>query len=247
MNPVLESLHTRKSVRVFTAEPILQEVKKSILLAAAQAPTAGNQQLYTILDITDPMLKAQLAETCDQQPFIAQAPLVLLFCADTLKWYDAYAACDCAPRAPGPGDLMLAMADAVIAAQNAVTAAWSLGVGSCYIGDILENVEEQRALLHLPEQVVPAAMLVFGYPTEQQLRRTKPARVPLAQTVQENRYTRRDGDATARAAAAGEAKPYREWMQAFCTRKYHSDFALEMNRSAEVWLRPFLRETEERP
>ncbi len=245
MNLVLENLNTRKSLRAFTAEPIPQDVKTSILHAAAQAPTAGNQQLYTILDITDPALKAQLAETCDHQPFIAEAPLVLLFCADTLKWYDAYAACGCAPRAPGPGDLLLAVADAVIAAQNAVTAAWSLGVGSCYIGDILENAEVQRELLGLPEQVVPAAMLVFGYPTEQQLRRAKPQRIPLTETVQENRYIRRDGDTSARAAAVSSKTPYQEWMQAFCARKYHSDFALEMNRSAEVWLRPFLRETEE--
>jgi nitroreductase len=248
MNPVLENLHTRKSVRVFTAEPIPQEAKNSILLAAAQAPTAGNQQLYTILDITDPTLKARLSETCDHQPFIAEAPLVLLFCADTLKWYDAYAACGCTPRAPGCGDLLLAVADAVIAAQNAVTAAWSLGIGSCYIGDIIENAEEQRALLGLPQQVVPAAMLVFGYPTAQQLNRNKPARVPLAEIVQENGYVRRDGGATARAvAAASGTTSYQDWMQAFCARKYHSDFALEMNRSAGVWLRPFLPETEEHP
>ena len=49
----------------------------------------------------------------------------------------------CDPRRPGEGDLLLATADAAIAAQNAVTAAWSLGIGSCYIGDVMENCEKQ--------------------------------------------------------------------------------------------------------
>lgn len=61
------------------------------------------------------------------------------------------------PRKPDVGDLMLAVSDAVIAAQNAVVAAESFGIGSCYIGDIIENYEEQRRLLQLPEYVFPAA------------------------------------------------------------------------------------------
>ena len=161
MNEVLSQLHARKSVRAFLDRPISPEARRAILEAACAAPTAGNQQLYTILDITDQAVKDTLADTCDHQPFIAQAPLVLLFCADCQKWYDAFAAGGCSPRRPGPGDLWLALSDANIAAQNAVTAAWSLGIGSCYIGDILEQVETHRTLLRLPEYVVPAALLVF--------------------------------------------------------------------------------------
>ena len=145
MNEVLSQLHARKSVRAFLDRPISPEARRAILEAACAAPTAGNQQLYTILDITDQAVKDTLADTCDHQPFIAQAPLVLLFCADCQKWYDAFAAGGCSPRRPGPGDLWLALSDANIAAQNAVTAAWSLGIGSCYIGDILEQVETATA------------------------------------------------------------------------------------------------------
>ena len=121
----IQELFDRKSVRVFTDREILPEEKALILKAAAAAPTAGNQQLYTIIDITDQELKNKLAETCDHQPFIAKAKMVLIFCADYQKWYDAFQAVDCEPRKPGPGDLMLACSDANIAAQNAVTAAWS--------------------------------------------------------------------------------------------------------------------------
>ena len=173
-NPILQSLFDRKSVRVYEEKPIPAEMKQAILEAAAQAPSAGCQQLYTILDITDPALKEALAESCDHQPFIAKAPLVLVFCADCKKWYDAYLEAGCTPRTPGVGDLMLAVTDAAIAAQNAVVAAESFGIGSCYIGDIMENCDTQRSLLHLPDYVFPAVMLVFGWPTQQQKDRVKP-------------------------------------------------------------------------
>lgn len=78
-NTILSALTARKSVRVFTGDPITADERGAILHAAFQAPTAGNQQLYTILDITDPALKATLADLCDHQPFIAKAPLVLWF------------------------------------------------------------------------------------------------------------------------------------------------------------------------
>lgn len=240
MNETLRQLHERKSVRVFEDRPIPPEVRTAILEAACQAPTAGNQQLYTILEITDPALRAQLAESCDHQPFIAQAKLVLIFLADCLKWYDAFRLAGCQPRKPGVGDLLLAASDANIAAQNAVVAAHSLGVGSCYIGDIMEGVETHRAILKLPAYVFPAAMLVFGYPTRQQLDRPKPERVPLAHIVHENAYRPMD-------AAEYEAmwtlrcgvKPYADWLKAFCERKYNSDFSREMTRSVGVYLRDF--------
>ena len=61
-----------------------------ILKATFRAPTAGNMMLYSIIDISDQALKEKLAETCDHQPFIAKAPLVLLFLADYQRWYDYY-------------------------------------------------------------------------------------------------------------------------------------------------------------
>ena len=192
MNEVIQQLYDRKSVRVFTDREITPAEKAAILRAAAEAPTAGNQQLYTILDITDQKLKDRLAETCDNQGFIATAKMVLIFCADCRKWYDAYIATGCTPRNPGAGDLLLAVSDANIAAQNAVVAAQSLGIGSCYIGDVMENCEIHRELLHLPEYVMPAAMLVFGFPTEQQIQRPKPQRAAMEHIVHENGYRRMD-------------------------------------------------------
>ena len=130
MNETIRQLNGRKSVRVFLDREIPKEAKDAILNAACQAPTAGNQQLYTIIDVTDQRIKDRLVETCDNQPFIASAKMVLIFCADCKKWYDAFRFADCQPRLPGVGELVLARRDTNIAAQNAVTAAESLGIGS---------------------------------------------------------------------------------------------------------------------
>ena len=240
MNQTLQQLKERKSVRAFTDREITAEEKSAVLEAAVNAPTAGNQQLYTILDITDRALKERLAVTCDNQPFIADAKMVLIFCADCKKWYDAFVAAGCQPRTPGAGDLLLAVSDANIAAQNAVVAAHSLGIGSCYIGDIMENIEAHREALALPPWVFPAAMLVFGFPTQQQQERTKPQRVPMEHIVHQNGYRTMDAEEL-RAMFEGKrgVRSYEDWMQAFCERKFNSEFAREMSRSVEEYLKDF--------
>ena len=240
MNNTIKELIERKSMRSYTGEKISAEQKELILRAACEAPTAGNQQLYTIIDVTSQELKDKLVDTCDHQPFIAKADMVLIFCADCKKWYDAYIATGCNPRLPGEGDLMLAMCDTVIAAQNAVTAAWSMGIGSCYIGDIMENCEQQRELLKLPQYVMPVGMVVFGYPDEQQINRIKPQRADLEFVVHENEYKPlSDAQLEQMWTPRCGSKSYVEWMQAFCNRKYNSDFSREMTRSVRAWLKQF--------
>ena len=240
MNEVLQQLHARKSTRVFEPRPISGEDKRLILEAAVQAPTAGNQQLYTILDITEQSLKDKLAVTCDNQPFIAKAPMVLVFCADCKKWQDAYLDAGCAPRHPGVGDLMLAVTDTAIASQNAVTAAESLGIGSCYIGDVMEHCEQQRELLGLPEYVFPCVMLVFGWPTQQQKDRPKPQRCAMEHIVHENGYRTMDG-AELRDTFGYKASTsgFDAWCTAFHNRKYDSGFAREMSRSVAEYLEQY--------
>lgn len=240
MNEILDALYARKSMRAYTGESVSTEKKELFLKAACAAPTAGNQQLYTILDITDQHIKDKLAVSCDNQPFIAEAEIVLIFCADCQKWYDAFVYGGCEPRLPRVGDLMLAVTDCAIAAQNAVTAADSLGLGSCYIGDIMERCEIHRKLLNLPDYVFPAVMLVIGVPTQQQLERPKPKRRNLKHIVHENTYRRMDAAELQEmlASNAGQ-RPYEDWLKAFCNRKYQSDFSREMSRSVEEYLKVF--------
>ncbi|GAB1432762.1 nitroreductase family protein [Spirochaetota bacterium] len=242
MNPVIKLLHERKSVRSYLEKPISEQDQNSIIDAAIQAPSAGNQLLYTILHIKDQELKEKLAVLCDNQPFIAKAPFVLIFLADCRKWLDGYKYAGIEAREPGLGDILLASADAFIAAQNAVIAAESLGLGSCYIGDILENKEHISELLNLDKYVLPAVMLVFGYPSKQQLERKKPKRFDKKYIVQKNKYSRMSKNQIMEMfddIHKEEGYEFKKYMKAFCTRKYMSDFALEMNRSVKEYLSNF--------
>ena len=245
MNEVIRQLHERKSVRVYEDRAIADEVKTAILEAAIQAPSAGNMALYTILDITDPEMKRKLSVSCDNQPFIATAPMVLIFCADYRRWYDVFCAHVEEVRKPGMGDLFLAQADTLIAAQNAVVAAHSFGLGSCYIGDITENYEYHRELLGLPQYVVPAAMVCFGYPTQQQLSRPKPPRHAVSTLVHENGYSMEKAAQMEQMLSLQQGKEGDEladYIRRFCKRKWNSEFSREMSRSCEEMVKAWCKE-----
>lgn len=244
MNQTIKELMERKSVRVYEERPIEPEKKNLIIEAALQAPTAGNMTLYTIIDVTDQKKKETLAVTCDNQPFIAKAPMVLVFVADYQKWYDLFCHYESEVRRPGMGDLLLACDDALIAAQNAVTAAQSMGIGSCYIGDIMERYEVHKDLFDLPKYAIPAAMVVFGYPTKQQTEREKPGRLSPEAVVSENSYrhiTPKEFEDQLQKSKDRE-EDFKQWLKAFCKRKWNSDFSIEMSRSAEAMMQSWNKE-----
>lgn len=254
MNTTLELIHKRRSTRQYAPEPLTQDEKDAILAATLRAPTAGAMMLYTIIEIEDQDLKNRLAQTCDHQPFIAKAPYMLLFLADYQRWMDLYAAAYCEqraeelniqPRTPGEGDLILAMMDALIAAQTAVIAAESLGIGSCYIGDIIENWEIHRDLFSLPRFTFPAALLCFGRPVDKGPRRLVP-RFERKFVVHQNKYQRFSIDELnelhlphGRASFAQHDFPNgaQNIIQHNYLRKFTADFSIEMTRSARAILK----------
>ncbi len=173
INDTLSILFYRTSVRTYQDKSISSLHRDLIFHAAFRAPTAGNLMMYSIIEVLDPQKKATLAETCDHQPFIATAPMVLLFLADMQRLYDYYEISKvpmfCSEKkriysTPRESDLLLACCDALIAAQNAVIAAESLGIGSCYIGDIMEQFEIHQKIFNLPRWTFPIALVCFGYP-----------------------------------------------------------------------------------
>jgi FMN reductase (NADPH)/FMN reductase [NAD(P)H] len=254
MNDIIEVLHKRKSVRAYTDQPIPAEVKAQVLQVTLRAPTAGNMMLYSIIDVTDQRIKDRLAVTCDDQPFIAKAPMVWLFLADYQRWMDYFlhsgVEAACAERGvpfrkPEEGDLFLACCDALIAAQNAVIAAESLGLGSCYIGDILEQYEAHRELFALPRYAFPICLLCFGYPTQGQIDRPQTSRFDEKYIVFEDRYRSLAGEEfdkmfrereALRAKNAGPDTPPNVG-QASYFRKFSADFSIEMNRSVRAMLK----------
>lgn len=252
MNPVLDTIHSRVSLRKYADRPVSDEDLNRILEAAIAAPTAGNQCLYTILVIRDPKLKEALSESCDHQPFIAKAPVVLLFAADQQKWFDYFelkGVKNFARRvglnfeAPQESDLILACEDALIAAQNAVIAAESLGIGSCYIGDILENYEYHRDLLGLEDWVFPVCMLCLGY-YEPQTVKNQQKRFPREFIVFEERYRRLTPEELGRMFEEKEKEFVEKnrygaenYAQMFYARKTGAAFSKEMARSVRVALK----------
>lgn len=252
MNPTLDLIEARCSTRVFDATPITDEEKQAILHATMRAPTAGNLMMYTIVEVEDQGLKERLAVTCDDQPFIAKAPWVLVFVADAQKWIDLFAvsgvsapsassgAGEGRPIVPGLGDLMMACSDALIAAQTAVIAAESLGIGSCYIGDILERFETHAELLGLPNHTLPVAMLCFGRPgsahrtvgrhTDHVVHRDRYRRLSVQELLETSAQLEREF------APSGLKPGVDNYPRSIYQRKFAADYAVEMDRSVALWL-----------
>jgi len=250
-------MNARTSTRAFAPTPITAEEKQAILHTAMRAPSGGAMMLYSIIQVEDQALKDRLAVTCDDQPFIAKAPWVLVFVADFQRWMDLFAASDVAQleglpdrHVPELGDLMLACSDALIAAQNAAIAAESLGIGSCYIGDILELGETHAELLGLPNHTFPVAMLVFGRPMAMRA----PTPHCTSHVVHTDRYHRLSDDELRAYSAEFEAlyaphglKPgIVNYPQSVYERKFASPFMTEMNRSVDWWLRRWQAQEEYR-
>ena len=255
MNPVLEVIANRRSVRAYADQPITTEEKEAILQAAFRAPTAGNMMLYSILEVDDPTLKERLTVTCDNQPFIARAPLVLLFLADYQRWFDYFTHCRVEQRCqelgltyrtPQEGDLMLACCDTLIAAQNAVIAAESMGIGSCYIGDILERYEIHQELFSLPKYVVPVTLVCFGHPTPGQQTRPQTPRFDKEFIVHKNAYHPLGDNAMEQMFLPTQERYFSTGRyyegaenigQHYYLRKFISEFSVEMSRSVREILK----------
>ncbi len=255
MNETLDVIERRRSTRAYTETPLTREEKDLILHAAMRAPTAGNMMLYSIIEVEDQAVKDRLAVSCDNQPFIATAPYVLLFAADYQRWMDYFDLCgvkECSQRLghtlrePQAGDLLLACCDAVIAAQTAVLAAESLGIGSCFIGDVLENYEFHRELFDLPRYAAPVCLLCFGRPQKEHTLENRSSRFPREYIVSQNKYHRLSADEFHQmyrpieervAAGKGYASGVDNYGQATYLRKFIAEFSFEMSRSVAEMLK----------
>ncbi|MBN2119260.1 MAG: nitroreductase family protein [Anaerolineales bacterium] len=257
MNQVIDVLIKRRSVRAYEQKEISADIRAEILKATLRAPTAGNLMLYSIVDVTDQKIKDRLAVTCDNQPFLARAPMVWLFLADYQRWFDYYLACGVEElcrqkkiplRKPEEGDLFLACCDALIAAQNAVIAAESFGIGSCYIGDIMEQYEIHKELFDLPQYTFPIGLLVFGYPTPEQMRRPYTTRFDEKFILFENRYHRLSGQELKEMFAENEDRMAKgqgregiaNFGQAMYIYKFNAEFSVEMSRSVRLILKQWM-------
>jgi len=141
----LETVLSRRSVRRYKPDPVPNDVLNNILEAGRLAPSAANRQPWHFIVIRDSGLRQKLAQG-RWNKFVAESAFTVVGCGDPTvspKWHTV---------------------DVAIALQNMVIAAWAQGVGSCWIGDFVED--EVKKLLGIPEKLSLIAMISFGYPAE---------------------------------------------------------------------------------
>ncbi len=254
INEVLKVIMNRCTVRAYDPKSLSQKEIDMIIYGAIRAPTAGNMMFYSILEVKNQEMKEKLVKTCDNQPHIAKAPLVLIFLADMQRWYDYYTISGvperCAKinhiyRTPDESDLLLACCDALIAAQNAVITAESMGIGSCYIGDIIENIEVHREMFNLPKWVFPITLLCFGYPKQDPSKRILKERYPKRFIHFTDTYNRFNKDEFVEMFQDFEKETlvnYAENLgQDYYLRKTGSAFSQEMSRSVKVAIQDWIK------
>jgi nitroreductase len=144
---------SRRSIRHYEQKEIPKDVLDKILDAGRQAPSAANKQPWHFIVVTDPEIKKELSKGMFNR-FIKDTPVTIVGCAHK--------------------DLVAgnwSIVSTTIALQNMVIAAWAMGVGSCWIGDL--NQEKVKKLLGIPERWNVVALVSFGYPAEKPQPRKK--------------------------------------------------------------------------
>lgn len=189
MNETLKSMLAHRSVRAYTDQAVDDGLLEHIISAVQAAPNWVNTQHVSIIAIKDTARKAEFAALCGNQPYIAQAPVFLIFCAD---FYRTYLACTAHGQAfdgvmSRIDNLIVGANEVGIALGTAVAAAESLGLGSVPIGDARLNALAITEKLDLPPYVLPMVGLCLGYPAENH--EIKP-RLPQAAVYFEERYNR---------------------------------------------------------
>lgn len=254
-NQTLELIRNRRTIRAYKSQPLSQEEIDTIIHGAMRAPTAGNMMMYSIIQVSDQKLKNKLVKTCDNQPLIAKAPLVLLFLADMQRWWDYFKVSKVEEKCrdigrefqtPQESDLFIACCDTLIAAQNSVITAEALGIGSCYIGDIMENYEIHREMFNLPQWTFPITLLCYGRPKGDKNKIPLTTRFPKKCILFENQYSRLSEndfkDMLKNDPRKIVVKEAENMGQQMYLGKLRADFTVEMRRSVKVALKEWLKE-----
>lgn len=187
MNHAIKAMKNHRVFRHFkTGITMPQEDVQTIIDCARQAASWMNGQHYTIINITDENLRSQIAALQPANPQVATCSTFLIFIADLHRSELCSQAYNGTFTAASHSDnLITAVTDASLAAQNAVVAAESLGYGTCYIGGIRMIAADIIELLNLPKNTFPLFGLCIGMPDIEM--RVKP-RLPEHTVYAENRY-----------------------------------------------------------
>jgi FMN reductase [NAD(P)H] len=172
-NETMRLLFERASCRDYSDRKVPTDVLRAVLEAGTHAPTGGNLQPYSIIKIEDEANRRWFVELGAQR-FIGEAPVLLLFCIDWRR-LRRWAELEAAPFTATSSfrHFWISFQDTIMSAQNICTAADSMGLGSCYIGTVLEMFPELKEKFNLPDGVFPVVLLCLGYPETKAMPRKK--------------------------------------------------------------------------
>ena len=173
MPDFFDVVRRRRSIRKFRPDPIPDELLTQVLEAANQAPSAGNAQAYRIFVVKQYAVRQRLSRAAGNQPCVAAAPVVLVFCADPARSAAMWGA---------KGGQLLCVQDTTVACAYAQLAATSLGLATLWLGAVIEP-EAIREALGLTEDFWPRAVLPMGYPAEEPAPRSRRGLREMVRTV----------------------------------------------------------------
>ncbi len=161
MKECLETIFSRVSIRKFKPDPIPDEVIIEILKAGNAAPSAGNLQARDFIVVKDKNTKRRLARAALNQMFIAEAPVVIVVCANYPRSMRVY----------GERGKLYAEQDATAAIENILLAVHMLGLGAVWVGAFDEA--EVSDVLGIPSYARPMAIVPIGHPAERPRKRER--------------------------------------------------------------------------
>lgn len=190
MNQVIELLKNHKSIRKFKETKIDEDKIKTIIEAAQCASSSSFVQAYTIIEVNDSAKREEIAKLSGDQIYVKQCAVFLVFCADLSRLELACKMHNTEMKQGCTEPFIIATVDTALAAQNAMIAAESLGLGGVYIGGIRNNPAKMCELLEIPHNVYPVFGMCLGYPDHNP--DIKP-RLPIEVIFKKEKYSN-DGD-----------------------------------------------------
>jgi nitroreductase len=205
-NEVITSLPAHRSVRAYLPQPLPKGALETAIAAAQSAASSSNLQVWSVVAVEEPARKARLAAFAGDQKQIAQAPLFLVWLADLSRLKRLAEARGIETAGLSYLELLVVgIVDTALAAQNAVAAFESQGLGTVYIGALRNNPGPVAAELGLPPHVFPVFGLTVGHPDPTRPAAIKPRLAQAAVLSRETYSTAGEVEAVARYDSALEA------------------------------------------
>jgi len=185
LKPILE----RRSIRKFERKPVSKRILEKLVEAGQRAPSNCGVQPYSLIIVEDDEKRERILDVIGRQGFMEEAPVWIIVCCDWARPLKLFEILEVDIELGQTYKLVLGIIDATLVAENIVTAAEIMGLGSVFVGSVWRSLRRIAQILQLPANVLPILLLCIGYPSESPPKRP---RWPLKAVMHENRYVMPD-------------------------------------------------------